>query len=352
MPKRVTPKILDKFAQASNLRGNELSDRIAELERRLADSEAVQEMPLERIKPNPNQPRSSFYVVQQKMESLKQYGQKTPIILTQPPNCDYYQIWDGECRYRSAIKLKWPTIKAIVVPHNEKTYELDVLVSAVHDDGLNSFDLARNLVKVIQYQLSNSDSRQIYNKLNSALVRLKRNGRQEDLKGLEKRSFESREEILQSLELSSEELVIFQTILNFRQNLGSFCNNKFPLLFLYPEIETAIKEQGLGDVHAIAINSIKPENKKITITEEEAKNLRRSIIENCLSYNLNCSETKKQVREAIAPYLNKTETLSNKIFKRSIAKVQAIETKGLEQEQKQLLIKALKEKIDEIESSK
>lgn len=346
MAKRIAPKISDKFANIGNLRNSDLSDRITELEKKLADSEAVRDILLSQIKPNLNQPRSSFYVVGQKIESLRRDGQKTPIVLTKPPGCEHYQIWDGECRFRASLELGWQTIKAIVIPHNEETYEIDVLISAVQDDGLNAFDLARNLAKVIQHELPELETRGIYTKLNSALTRVIRKGRQEDLKGLEKRSFEERQEILQSLELSPEELIIAETILNFRQNLTTFCKNKFPLLFLNPEVIEAIKERGLGNSQAMAIDSIKPENKRINITETEARTLRLEMIENCLLYNLSRSEIKKQVSSAIAPYLKEKKTRSNLILKRSLANIEAIEFKGLEQEQKQLLIDALKQKLE------
>ncbi len=352
MPKKITPNISQKFAKANQLRVEDLNDRIAFLEAQLAGGkQSIQKIPLGKIKINPNQPRKSFYIVERKVDTLRKDGQKTPIILTEPPNANHYQIFDGECRYRAAIKLEWDTIDAIVIPHDEDTYDIDVLVSAIYDDGLNSLDLSEAIVKEVQKKLPAKDSIEIATKLNSTLVRLRRNGEQKKIKGIEKRDFEEQQEILQELNLQPEELVIFSTILYFRLNLFSVSNHKFPFLKLAPEIKQAIRDRGLGESQARALDSIKTTNKNLDISAKIAEELRRNIIARCLVNHLDLAETKKEIKNATAPYLKESKPNSGKVFKKIVSQIEAFQIDELNEVDRSALVEVLKETIKGMTSS-
>jgi len=346
VPQKINPNISNKFAKAGELRVANLNKRIATLESQLAQgSQGIQQISLSKIKVNPNQPRKSFHVVDRKAETLKKDGQKTPIILTEPPNSDYYQIFDGECRFRAALKLEWESIDAIIIPHDEDTYDLDVLVAAIYDDGLNSLDLSEAIVKEINKKLPDHSEIEIVNALNSSLIRLRRNGEKEKIKGLEDRDFEEQQEVLQQLELKPEELIIFSTILYFRLNLLSVSAHKFPFLRLAPEIKQAIRDRGLSDSQAKAIDSIRVNNRKLEIEEKTATKLRKQVIEKTLKNNLGLAETKKLVNQSIAPYLKETKRNSEKVFKKIVSQVEGFPVEELSEEHRSALLEILKNKF-------
>ncbi|TBR56925.1 hypothetical protein B4U84_26130 [Westiellopsis prolifica IICB1] len=63
-------------------------------------SGGVHEIEIQRIKPDPEQPRQTFplYQLQERAESLRRHGQKTPIVLIPQPQSEYI-LFDGELRF-------------------------------------------------------------------------------------------------------------------------------------------------------------------------------------------------------------------------------------------------------------
>ena len=59
-------------------------------------------LPIDKIEPNPDQPRSQFDedTLQELADSIKQYGMLQPILVT--PRDDFYEIIAGERRWRAA----------------------------------------------------------------------------------------------------------------------------------------------------------------------------------------------------------------------------------------------------------
>ena len=350
--KKSTLNLSNKFAKSKELRQGQvesLQERITVLEAQLEQNGQIQEVPLDRIRVNPNQPRTSFYVVQQMAETLKRDGQKQPIILTQPPGEDSALLFDGECRVRAARSLNWKTLKALFIPYNQETFDNDVLIASIFNESLNSLDLATSIAKYCQKKLPNLTEVEIATKLNTALVRLRRQKKQETIKQLDKFDLEKQQVVLNSLELGSEELAIFSAILYFKRNLFLISNHKFPFLKLSLDLKTAIRERGLGDSQALAINAVKSSNKKLKIEEVRAGEIRRELIDKVCEYTLNVAETKKEIAKALAPYLNKSEEQEGEQeFQKTLARLNSIKTDNLNSERRSALISALKEKIQEL----
>ncbi len=152
------------FDAVAERRQNNLQDKLEAANQRIAELEAsvgeqvAQEIPLDMIEPNPNQPRKSFYVVQRMKTLLAGQGQKQPIILVKIPEQDKYTIFDGECRYRGANLLEWDTIKAVFVPYDPETFQEDVLISALNRSSINALDEAEAIVRRIQTELDLSET--------------------------------------------------------------------------------------------------------------------------------------------------------------------------------------------------
>lgn len=86
----------------------------------LEQKEEVQ-IPVNKIKPNPNQIRVNFDDVEFVRTSFTEIGQRQPIeVIRKTENTDeFYQIIDGEKRWRAAKELGWKTIRAFIVKEDE-----------------------------------------------------------------------------------------------------------------------------------------------------------------------------------------------------------------------------------------
>lgn len=67
-----------------------------------AEPEKELTLPIDKIEPNPDQPRNQFDedTLQELSDSIKQYGMLQPILVT--PKDDFYEIIAGERRWRAA----------------------------------------------------------------------------------------------------------------------------------------------------------------------------------------------------------------------------------------------------------
>lgn len=100
-------------------------------------------LPLERIYPNPNQPRKDFD--QDKLEelalSIKQYGVLEPIVVT--PRQDHYMIVSGERRYRASLLARLTTIPARIINADDSLVEELALLENIQRQDLNVIEIAR-----------------------------------------------------------------------------------------------------------------------------------------------------------------------------------------------------------------
>lgn len=101
----------------------------------------LRDIPLDRIVPDPNQPRTDFDGVEKLAQSMREYGQLYPIQVTRLPD-DRFMIVDGESRYRGAQKLNWSTMKCIVVEIAEQSRLAIQMVANVLRSDLNPFERA------------------------------------------------------------------------------------------------------------------------------------------------------------------------------------------------------------------
>jgi ParB family chromosome partitioning protein len=107
------------------------------------------EVPIDKIVPNPNQPRVDFSEerLQELLESINKDGLLQPIIVR--PEGSGYQIVAGERRWQACKKLGYKTIAAKIVVVDDVVAQEISLVENLQRDNLNPIEEARGYQRLI-----------------------------------------------------------------------------------------------------------------------------------------------------------------------------------------------------------
>lgn len=114
-------------------------------------------LPTDSIMPNPNQPRIFFDSKKMKSltASIKEVGQKIPIVLERVPTLPKLLIVDGERRWRACTALGRP-VKAIIRPETNPTARLlDSAIANFGREGHTAFEVALTLKRLKDLGLIN-----------------------------------------------------------------------------------------------------------------------------------------------------------------------------------------------------
>ena len=103
---------------------------------------AVRELPLEKVIPNPSQPRMTWHeeTLQELAASIKEHGVLQPILVR--PSGDQYEIIAGERRWRSSKIAGKETIPAIVERFDDATALEIALIENLQREDLSPLDEA------------------------------------------------------------------------------------------------------------------------------------------------------------------------------------------------------------------
>ncbi len=116
---------------------------------------AIHQIPVEKILPNPNQPRKHFSQdsIIRLANSISQYGIIQP--LTVRKSGEFYEIVAGERRLRAANELGMATVPCIISDINEsKSAEIAIIENIIRED-LNIFEQAEAIKALIDtYELT------------------------------------------------------------------------------------------------------------------------------------------------------------------------------------------------------
>jgi ParB family chromosome partitioning protein len=107
------------------------------------------EIPIDKIKPNPNQPRKRIDEVklQELADSIKASGLVNPINVIKKNN--YWELVSGERRWRAHKIAKIKTIKAIEKEYKkDSSRKIDSLIENLHREDLNEYEKAKTLQEV------------------------------------------------------------------------------------------------------------------------------------------------------------------------------------------------------------
>jgi ParB family chromosome partitioning protein len=106
----------------------------------------LQKVPLDRISPNPHQPRDTFdpEELEGLVRSIREEGVLQPVLLT-PDGNDAYTLAAGERRFRAAKKANLDEIPAVVQELDDQRMLEVALVENVQRENLNPIEKARGL---------------------------------------------------------------------------------------------------------------------------------------------------------------------------------------------------------------
>ncbi|HEY6960241.1 MAG TPA: ParB/RepB/Spo0J family partition protein [Candidatus Limnocylindria bacterium] len=101
---------------------------------------AVRELPIEKVKPNPGQPRMTFHeeTLQELAASIKEHGVLQPILVR--PSGESYEIIAGERRWRASKLAGKETIPAIVERFDDATALEIALIENLQREDLSPLD--------------------------------------------------------------------------------------------------------------------------------------------------------------------------------------------------------------------
>jgi len=123
------------------------------------DESSLQEIPLNLIEPNPNQPRIHFdeEALSELAASIRELGVLQPILVRNIDG-DRYQIVAGERRWRAARRAGLATVPAMVRDVDEATSVEQALVENLQREDLNPLEEAAAYQQLIEdFQLTHDD---------------------------------------------------------------------------------------------------------------------------------------------------------------------------------------------------
>lgn len=144
------------MALKRNALGRGLDSLISMDETDPAGSTAINEIPLEQISPNPEQPRTDFddEALEELAVSISQLGIIQPLSLRKT-GPDSYQIIAGERRYRAATMAGLKSVPAYIRTANDAELTEMALIENIQREDLNAIEIALTFRKLIdRYNLT------------------------------------------------------------------------------------------------------------------------------------------------------------------------------------------------------
>lgn len=119
-------------------------------------SSAINEIPIDQISPNPEQPRTNFdeTALEELAASIRELGIIQPLTLRSVGQ-DAYQIISGERRYRAAKLAGLESVPAYVRTANDSEITEMALIENIQREDLNAIEIALSFKKLLeQYHLT------------------------------------------------------------------------------------------------------------------------------------------------------------------------------------------------------
>ena len=119
-------------------------------------SSAINEIPVNQITPNPDQPRQNFdeAALEELATSIREMGVIQPLTLRSMGD-NSYQIISGERRYRAALLVGLETLPAYIRTANDSEVTEMALIENIQREDLNAIEIALTFRKLIdQYHLT------------------------------------------------------------------------------------------------------------------------------------------------------------------------------------------------------
>ncbi len=124
-----------------------------------SESGDLRRIPLDRIRPNPFQPRNAFnqQAITELANSMRTAGLLQPVVL-RPSGDGAYELIAGERRWRAARELEWDEIGAVVREVDDRTLLTLALVENLQRDALSPIDEANGYRRLVEdFQATQSE---------------------------------------------------------------------------------------------------------------------------------------------------------------------------------------------------
>lgn len=106
------------------------------------------ELEIEKVFPNPEQPRKQFDDIEELAENIKEHGLLQPITVVKKD--DKYMIVSGERRYKAHLYNKAKTIIALILTSSDEQVEELTLIENIQRSDLTDFEVAKYILKLWQ----------------------------------------------------------------------------------------------------------------------------------------------------------------------------------------------------------
>ncbi|WP_457597598.1 ParB/RepB/Spo0J family partition protein [Hydrogenimonas sp.] len=133
--------------------------------------EAVMEIPVERIRPNPYQPRKHFdeRALEELAESIRRHGLLQPVVVIEEE--DGYMLIAGERRVRASELAGLTSVRAIVADIDESRFRELALIENIQRESLNPIELAHSYKELIEeYGITQEELAKIIHKSRSHIA--------------------------------------------------------------------------------------------------------------------------------------------------------------------------------------
>jgi len=152
--------------------GRGLEALLGPVARHQAEPEAaLQELPVDAIRPNPYQPRVKLdeAALQELVTSIQTSGLLQPVVVR--VHAGGYQLIAGERRWRAVQRLGWPRIPAVIKEADDRTLLTLALVENLQRDNLSPVETARSYQRLIdEFQASPADVGELVGKDRSTVA--------------------------------------------------------------------------------------------------------------------------------------------------------------------------------------
>ena len=292
-----------KSQELNSAQQSQLEEQIEQLTSQLAAQSGVCRILVSKIDRDEAQPRTVFppALIQERAESLRTKGQLTPIIVI--PTGDRYKLFEGELRWRSAQKLAWDELDAVLLTSAESLNATEIferqVVTSIQSQRLHDLDIAEAIIKLTIDRYPNWIGREsdIPKTLHTALRKMERDGTAPDFNALKIADPQTQQLWLNSLENKDEEKQIFQTILGLQLHPASINKHILPLLKIADDVKVAIREYGIEGSKAKQIDRLTPEY--LGQSDEDALKIRSEVIQQITEDKLSLIETKLVIEEIV-----------------------------------------------------
>ncbi len=117
----------------------------------LLPESGLQDIPVERIRPNPLQPRQTFVAeeLDELARSIREHGILQPVVVSRQPEAGAYQLIVGERRWRAAQQAGLATIPALIRPTGSREALEIALVENLQRASLSPLEMAEAYAALI-----------------------------------------------------------------------------------------------------------------------------------------------------------------------------------------------------------